>query len=135
MMRREPEFYVCKHCGNIIGLINNAGVPLVCCGEKMSKLDPNTSDGATEKHLPVITTTDSTDDGSSKVKVHISTVDHPMVKEHHIEWVYLFTREGGQRKELEVGGEPEVTFALTESDDVIAAYAYCNLHGLWKTKA
>lgn len=128
-MRKEPEFYICKHCGNIIGLIDNAGVPLVCCGEKMARLDPNTSDGATEKHLPVITT-----DGAI-VNVHISTVDHPMVEEHHIEWVYLFTQEGGQRKELKVTGKPEVAFALTESDEVVAAYAYCNLHGLWKAKA
>jgi len=128
-MRKEPEFYICKHCGNIIGLIDNAGVPLVCCGEKMVKLDPNTSDGATEKHLPVITVS------GNNVKVHISTVDHPMAEEHHIEWVYLFTQEGGQRKELKVGEKPEVAFALTESDEVIAAYAYCNLHGLWKTKA
>jgi len=128
-MRKVPKFFICKHCGNVIGLIEDAGVSVVCCGENMTELVSNTSDGATEKHLPVITVV------GSNVNVHVSTVDHPMTKEHHIGWVYLFTQEGAQRKELMVGDSPDLNFVLTESDKAISAYAYCNLHGLWKTNA
>ena len=129
MSNLSQKFYICKHCGNIVGLINNAGVPLVCCGEKMQELIPNTADGAVEKHLPVIETV------GNEVTVKISTVPHPMVPEHFIEWVYLQTKHGGQRKILKPGTAPEVTFILTDDDEVIAAYEYCNIHGLWKTEA
>ena len=30
---------------------------------------------------------------------------------------------------------PEAAFALAEGDEVVAAYDYCNLHGLWKAEA
>ena len=61
-----------------------------------------------------------------------SGTGHPMSEEHHIAWVYLQTNRGGQRKCLDVTGAPEVTFALADETPV-AVYAYCNLHGLWKT--
>ncbi len=126
MKREEQKFYICKHCGNIIGLINNAGVPLVCCGEKMTELVPNTTDAATEKHVPVIKTE------GSKVTVEIGSVAHPMTEQHHIAWVYIQTEKGGQRKELVPGEKPSAEFILTEDDKLESAYAYCNLHGLWK---
>ena len=47
------KFYVCAHCGNIIEKVNDAGVPVMCCGEKMQEMIPGTSDGAAEKHVPV----------------------------------------------------------------------------------
>lgn len=122
----EIRFYVCEHCGNIVGLIHNAGVPMVCCGMKMTELVPNTEEASVEKHLPVVTV-----DGD-KVNVKVGSVPHPMVEEHHIVWVYLQTDRGGQRKCLEIGADPEVTFALADEKPV-AVYAYCNLHGLWKT--
>ena len=126
-MSKEVKFYICKHCGNIVGLIHNAGVPLVCCGEKMSELVPNTTEGATEKHLPVVEM-----DGNV-VKVSVGSVEHPSTEEHYIAWVYLQTAHGGQRKAIKPGDKPEVSFAL-QDDELIAVYAYCNLHGLWKTE-
>ena len=126
-MSKNQKFFICEHCGNIVGLINNAGVPLVCCGQKMTELVPNTTDAATEKHVPVIKVE------GDKVTVTISTVAHPMTEEHHIAWVYLQTECGGQRKALDPTGKPEVTFALVD-DKPLAAFAYCNLHGLWKAE-
>ena len=126
-MSKEVKFYICKHCGNIVGLIHNAGVPLVCCGEKMSELVPNTTEAATEKHLPVVEM-----DGNI-VKVSVGSVEHPSTEEHYIAWVYLETAHGGQRKAINPGDMPEVSFAL-QDDELIAVYAYCNLHGLWKTE-
>ena len=126
-MSKELKFYICQHCGNIVGLIHDSGVPLVCCGEKMSELVPNTTEGATEKHLPVVEM-----DGNV-VKVSVGSVEHPSTEEHYIAWVYLETAHGGQRKAIKPGDKPEVSFAL-QDDELIAVYAYCNLHGLWKTE-
>ena len=119
------RFYICEHCGNLIGMINDAGVPVMCCGQKMTELKPGTVEASHEKHIPVVTVEENT------VKVEIGSVAHPMVEEHSILWVYLQTDRGGQRKNLEVGGAPAVTFALADEKPV-AVYAYCNLHGLWK---
>ena len=121
----ENRFYICEHCGNLIGMINDAGVPMMCCGQKMSELKPGTVEASAEKHIPVVTIEENI------VKVEIGSVAHPMIEEHSILWVYLQTDRGGQRKCLEVGKEPVVTFAFTDEKPV-AAYAYCNLHGLWK---
>ena len=122
----EKKFFICKHCGNTIGFIYNSGAPLVCCGEEMMELTPNTTDASTEKHVPVITV-----DGN-KVVVEIGSVPHPMTEEHYISWVYIQTKKGGQRKELFPNSEPHVGFVLTEDDKLESVYAYCNLHGLWK---
>ena len=119
------KFFICKHCGNIVGMVHDAKVPMMCCGEKMSELVPNTVDAAQEKHVPVVIV-----DGNL-VTVKIGDVAHPMIPEHFINWVYLETLKGGQRKALNPGEAPEVTFALTEDDKALAAYEYCNLHGLW----
>ncbi len=69
------------------------------------------------------------------VTVKVGEVEHPMLEEHHIAWIALETKEGNQRKPLPVDGKPQATFALTDGDEVIAAYEYCNLHGLWKAEA
>ena len=119
------RFYICEHCGNLIGMINDAGVPMMCCGQKMTALEPGTVDASHEKHIPVVSV-----DGDV-VKVKIGSVAHPMTEEHSILWVYLQTDKGGQRKCLQVGAEPEVSFAVCDEIPV-AVYAYCNLHGLWK---
>ncbi len=125
-MCTEPMFFICKHCGNLVGMVHNSGVPMVCCGENMTALTANTVDAAKEKHVPVISVSGTT------VTVKIGAVEHPMTAEHWIQWVYLETAKGGQRKCLNPGEKPEVTFSLTADDKVIAAYEYCNLHGLWK---
>ena len=121
----ETRFYICEHCGNIVGMIKDAGVPLMCSGQKMTKLEPGTTEASAEKHIPVVTV------NGDKVKVEVGSVSHPMTEEHSIEWVYLQTDRGGQRKCLLSGSEPVVTFSL-EDEKPVAVYAYCNLHGLWK---
>ena len=120
------KFYVCKHCGNIIAFVKESGVPVVCCGEEMSELVPNTTDAAVEKHVPVVK------QEGDRVVVTVGSAAHPMTEEHHIQWIALETKEGNQRKLLAPGSAPELCFHLCEGDKVIAAYAYCNLHGLWK---
>lgn len=97
----------------------------MCCGQKMMPLEPGTVEASTEKHIPVVTVEGHT------VRVEVGSVPHPMTGEHSIQWVYLQTDKGGQRKCLEAGAAPVVTFALADEKPV-AAYAYCNLHGLWK---
>lgn len=126
-MTREQKFYVCRICGNIIGFINNSGVPIVCCGEEMQEIIPNTVEAAVEKHMPEVTI-----DGN-KVNVKIGSVPHPMTEEHYIQWVYIETKKGGQRKILLPGEEPKVSFELVD-DELLSVFAYCNLHGLWKLK-
>ncbi len=122
----ETKFYICEHCGNLIGMIHNAGVPMKCCGQNMKMLEPGVVEASHEKHIPVVTVEGNT------VKVEIGSVAHPMTEEHSIEWVYLQTCRGGQRKALKPGEAPVVTFALAD-ETPCAVYAYCNLHGLWKT--
>lgn len=120
------EFYICKHCGNIIAYVENKGVPVICCGEPMSKLEPKTADSALEKHVPVIQTE------GNLVTVTVGSTEHPMVENHFIQWIVLETKQGRQRKQLQPGQKPQAVFALTEGDEAVAAYEYCNLHGLWK---
>ena len=126
-MKGNQKFFICKHCGNITGLIKSSGVPLVCCGEKMTELQPNTVEAGAEKHLPVVTVS------KNSVGVQVGSVPHPMEEGHNIVFVYIETECGGQRKRLKVGDKPALTFSFS-NDKPIAAYAYCNLHGLWKTE-
>ena len=123
----EQRFFICKHCGNIIAMVRDSGVPVVCCGEKMKLLEPGVVDAAVEKHLPVVAVNGRT------VTVSVGSVAHPMTEEHLIQWIVLETSQGWQQKALSAGGAPEVKFALAEGEAPVAAWAYCNLHGLWKT--
>lgn len=122
----SQRFFICKHCGNLIAMINESGVPVVCCGENMTELKANTVDASKEKHVPVWT-----QDGNT-VTVRVGSADHPMTDEHHISWISLETSEGLQIKKLDPTGSPSAFFSITENDKVEAVYAYCNLHGLWK---
>ena len=122
----KQRFYKCSHCGNIIEKIEDKGVPVVCCGEKMEELIPGTVDAAVEKHVPQYSVE------GNLVKVAVGSVEHPMIPEHFIQWVSLQTKQGTQLKKLSPGEKPEVVFALAEGDNVEAVYAYCNLHGLWE---
>ncbi len=122
----ELKFFVCAHCGNIVAMIQNAGVPIMCCGEKMKELVPGTTDGAVEKHIPVYKVE------GNRVSVCVGSAEHPMQEEHSIQWVALETKQGAQLKRLLPGRRPEVSFALCDADEAVSVYAYCNLHGLWK---
>ena len=122
----ELKFLKCEHCGNIVEMIEDKGVPVVCCGQRVTELVAGTSDGAREKHVPVYEVNGST------VLVKVGEVAHPMIPEHYIQWIVLQTKNGVQRCELKPGEKPEALFALCEGDEAVAVYAYCNLHGLWK---
>ena len=119
------KYYVCNHCGNIIEFAKNNGVPVMCCGEKMSELVPGTSDGAAEKHVPVVKI------DKNHVTVEIGSVEHPMVEEHYIEWIAIETKKGSQKVKLTPQDKPKAEFILTDGDEFVAAYEYCNLHRLW----
>jgi superoxide reductase len=124
-MANNKKFYICEKCGNIVEIINASGVTPHCCGQKMSVLEAGVVEASREKHIPEVSV------NGNEVKVVVGSVLHPMAEEHSILWVYLETDKGGQRKNLEVGAAPEVSFLLKDEKPV-AVYAYCNLHGLWK---
>lgn len=120
------KFFKCNHCGNVIVKVVDAGVPVMCCGEKMVELVPNTVDASGEKHLPVVTALEN-----NSIKVEVGSVHHPMLPEHHISFVYVETENGGIQVNLK--DKPEAVVYLGE-EKAVAVYEYCNLHGLWKTE-
>ena len=120
------KFFICEHCGNIIAMVRDKGVPVMCCGQKMTEIIPGTTEASVEKHIPVYEVKDN------KVYVTVGSVEHPMLPEHYIEWIAVETSNGNQRKPLKPGEPPKAVFALNEGDEVLAVYAYCNLHSLWK---
>ena len=122
----ERKFFQCRHCGNLVGMIKDAGVQIICCGEPMARLIPNTVEASKEKHLPVVTVS------GDSVNIKIGSEPHPMVNEHYIVWVYLLTENGGERYGFKPGDTPEIT--LKTSSKPISVYAYCNIHGLWETR-
>ena len=119
------KFYKCDHCGNVAVKVYDKKVPLMCCGEKMVELTANTTDAATEKHVPVVSI-----DGA-KVDVVVGEVEHPMTEEHLITMIVLETKKGFQVAELTADDAPKASFAIAEGDEAVAVYEYCNLHGLW----
>ncbi len=123
-MAAKLEIYKCSLCGNMVEVIHGGDGELVCCGEPMKKLTENTTDAATEKHVPVIEKID----GGYIVKV--GSVAHPMEADHLIEWIELLTDGKAHRQFLKAGDAPEATF-LIEADNVNAR-EFCNKHGLWK---
>ena len=124
----EVKFLKCAVCGKIVGVIQDSAAPTMCCGQPMEEIIPGSVDAAAEKHVPVIEV-----DGS-KVTVKVGEVAHPMEDDHWITWVYIKTEKGGQRKALKPGDAPEVVFELVD-DKLVAAYEYCNKHGLWVAQA
>ena len=122
------EFFKCKKCGKIVEVVNKGCPVVVCCGEEMTALKANTTDGATEKHVPVI------EQSGNAVPVKVGSVAHPMADDHWIQWVVLETDKGVYRKVLNPGDAPEAKFTLTD-EKLLSAYEYCNKHGLWKADA
>lgn len=121
------KYYICEKCGNIVEVVSASGVNIKCCGGDMTELKAGVVEASHEKHIPVVSV-----DGDT-VNVVIGSVEHPMSAEHSILWVSVETDKGTHRKYLEVGAEPRVSFKLADEKPV-AVYAYCNLHGLWKTE-
>ncbi|MDO4566663.1 MAG: desulfoferrodoxin family protein [Oscillospiraceae bacterium] len=124
----DRRFYLCRHCGNLVGMIHDSGVNPFCCGEAMSEIKANTTDAAQEKHVPEVRVE------GDRVFVQVGSTIHPMLEEHFIQWIYLKTERGGQRAVLKPGEEPKAEFILSPGDRPLAVYEYCNLHGLWKVE-
>ncbi len=127
-MKDELLFYICPVCGNLVEVIHSSRVPMVCCGSPMKVLTANTKEAATEKHIPVFTL-----DGTT-LTVNVGSIAHPMTPEHYIEWIYVNTSKGAMRQSLTPSDEPCATFSLMPDTKILEVYAYCNLHGLWKTE-
>ena len=123
---KNTKFYICPDCGLVIETIRHSGITPSCCGMKMDVLVPNTVEASGEKHKPDVSV------GKGLVTVNVGSINHPMEEVHWIEWVQLNTDKGIQRKFLKPGEAPNVKFQLVDEKPV-AVYAYCNLHGLWKT--
>ena len=121
------QFYICEKCGNLVEKIEDSGVPMVCCGQKMSEIVAGTVEASREKHIPVASVE------GDVVNVVVGSIEHPMAEEHSILWIELVSDKGVQRKHLKPGEAPKVSFALA-GEKPLAVYAYCNLHGLWKVE-
>ena len=126
-MKGNKKFFICNHCKNLAGLIVDKGQPLICCGDEMTELVPNTVDASGEKHLPEVTIS------GNSIEVQVGSVLHPMTDEHYIPFIYVETEHGGQRKGLKPGDEPKAKFSFAD-DKPLAVFEYCNLHGLWKVE-
>ena len=124
----ELKIYYCQHCGNVIVKLHDSKVPVACCSEEMKLLQANTVDASKEKHVPVVTRSEG-----GRIKVSVGAAAHPMTPEHYIEFIILQTANGYRVANLNPGDKPEVEFY--EDEPVVAVYAYCNIHGLWKTEA
>lgn len=120
------KFYFCKTCKNIVYYISDEHAPVMCCGDVMKELIPNTVDASYEKHIPVITK------NGNKILVEIGEIPHPMMEEHYIEWIALETTKGAYFKYLSPNDEPKAEFYIGSDESVISAYEHCNIHGLWK---
>ena len=122
----QEKYFICQHCGNIVAMIRDRGVPIYCCGEVMQEIRPGTTDAAHEKHVPVYQV------HGNQVTVTVGEVAHPMTAEHYIEWICLQTKFASQHRKLEPNTPPTACFALCDGDAVERVYAFCNLHGLWQ---
>jgi len=125
-MKNERKFYKCSHCGNIISFVVSSGSDVICCGEKMQEMKPNTTDAAMEKHVPAAVRE------GNKLIVSVGSVPHPMTEEHHIAWIAAADGDRTQRVVLSSTQAPAADFIV--SGNPVAVYAYCNLHGLWESK-
>lgn len=122
-------FYRCMSCGNFVTfLTEKTACTPTCCGKPMTELVPNTTDAAQEKHVPVVKV-----DGNH-VTVTVGSTLHPMLDNHYIQFIVLETKQGFQKKGLKPGDQPVAEFELAGGDAPVAAYEYCNLHGLWKAE-
>lgn len=126
-MARDLKVFKCPVCGNIVTLLHEGGGELVCCGKPMKLLKAGEIDtAAKEKHVPVVTVTDSS------VSVKVGDIAHPMTAEHLIEWIALVTDSEVFIKHLTPADEPKAEFLIAAAEGTFDVYEYCNLHGLWK---
>lgn len=125
-MVQLKEIYKCNVCGNIVEVVHASDGQLVCCGQPMELLTEKVQDAGNEKHVPVIEKT------ASGVKIKVGSIPHPMEEKHYIEWIELYADGAVYRRFLRPGEKPEAEFCVNAK--VLAARAYCNVHGLWRSK-
>ncbi len=123
-MTEKLQIYQCAICGNMVEVVHTGGGTLVCCNQPMNLLTENTTDAATEKHVPVI---EKIDGG---YKVTVGSVEHPMEEKHFIEWIELVADGKAYRQFLNPGDKPVATFSIDAGS--VYAREMCNLHRLWK---
>ncbi len=124
-MKTPVTFFKCNVCENMVALIKKGVGELVCCGQPMVELKGNTTEASYEKHIPVAVRE------NGQITVQVGSEIHPMTEKHYIEWIALVNNEGCEIISLAPGEEPKAVFCNKENVDV---YAYCNLHGLWKSE-
>lgn len=127
VMTKKLEMYKCDICGNFVEVVLPGVGSLVCCGQPMILQHPNTTDAATEKHVPFFVKKDN------ELEVRVGSVLHPMTDEHYIQFIEVISKDERyvKRKYLYPGEEP--IFPLKYYDvGELSAREYCNLHGLWE---
>jgi len=124
-MSNKNEIYKCEKCKQVIEVVDGAVPPLMCCGQKMDLMEAQTADPATQKHVPVI---ESTDQG---VKVTVGSTPHPMTDDHYIQWIEVINGDYVNRKYLNPGDEPVAEFYVPMQEGLIVR-EFCNMHGLWQ---
>lgn len=123
----QITFYRCNVCGNLMIKLNDSGITPQCCGRDMVQLSANITDGVTEKHKPVWMM-----DGC-KLIVQVGSENHPMTKDHYIQWIVVKTNHGFHARQLTPDNDPSACFKICKGEEIQAVYEYCNIHGLWKT--
>lgn len=126
-MTELRQIYKCDICGNVVEVVHTGAGVLVCCGEPMVHMEPQTADSAYEKHVPVIEAADA------GTLVKVGSVDHPMIDAHWIEWIEVVVDGKVYREYLQPSQPPSATFCVP-FEKVTEARSYCNLHGLWRDK-
>ena len=121
----KKKFLRCPICGNLVEVINDSNVPIICCGKPMEELVANSTDAATEKHVPVVEV------NNELVTITIGSTLHPMNEDHYIMWIHVFTNLREYHFNLKPGDNPQVKFNKDINEEIIEVNAYCNLHGLW----
>ena len=122
------KMFKCETCGNVIEMINDAGVIPHCCGQEMKIVNCNIDDTASvEKHVPTF------NKNGVEVIVQVGSVMHPMEEKHYIQWIEIKTDKSIYRRILKPGDEPVAKVVLSDGEKIIEVKAYCNIHGMWKT--
>lgn len=121
------KLFKCELCGNMVAVVEDSGVPMICCGRDMTEVKAGTVDASKEKHVPVY------DLGPDTIRIRVGSEPHPMTKEHYIQWIGVETNKGFHSKQLKEGEEAEAFFRFSPGEKPETIYAYCNLHGLWMT--
>lgn len=123
------KFRRCAVCGNIIAVVGEEKGKIICCSREMTEMIPGEFDASPEKHVPVFHTE------HNRVFVKVGETPHPTEENHFIDWIAITTNRGNRRNFLKHGEPAQTCFALCDDEKVLAVYAYCSLHGLWKAEA